>query len=121
MLRGEPVGPPRPLSQPKPDSIAYLLPTAGTTGRPKVVLFAIPWSWLRRGDVELAGPEASDRCLNVMPLFHSHGLLNGLIWPLSAGGSTVCPPKFKADAFFAWFEATRPSWFTAVPAIHRAS
>ena len=121
VLRGDPVGPPRILSQPKPDSIAYLLPTAGTTGRPKVVPVrhsmvmassSAMWSWL---DLKPA-----DRCLNVMPLFHSHGLLNGLIWPLSAGGSTVCPPKFNADAFFAWFEATRPSWFTAVPAIHRA-
>ncbi len=121
VLRGDPLGPPRPLSQPKPDSIAYLLPTAGTTGRPKVVPVRhsmvmasskAMWSWL---DLKPA-----DRCLNVMPLFHSHGLLNGLIWPLSAGGSTVCPPKFQADAFFAWFEATRPTWFTAVPTIHRA-
>ncbi|MCP8941013.1 AMP-binding protein [Alsobacter sp. SYSU M60028] len=120
-LRGEPVGPPREVAAPSPEDVAYLLPTAGTTGRPKVVpvrhSMVMASCRVMRDWLELS---PDDRCLDVMPLFHSHGILNGVIWPLSAGGSTVCPPKFDPRLFFDWFAATRPSWYTAVPAIHQA-
>jgi hypothetical protein len=63
---------------------------------------------------------AADRCLNLMPLFHIHGLVGGLLAPLAATGSAVCPANFRPGDFVNCLEATQPSWYTAVPAMHRA-
>ena len=61
-----------------------------------------------------------DRALNVMPLFHIHGLIAGLSAPLSRGGSVFCTPGFNALKFFAEMEEARPTWYTAVPTMHQA-
>ena len=63
---------------------------------------------------------ASDRGLNVMPLFHIHGLIAGLMAPLSRGGAVFCTPGFNALKFFAWTREARPTWYTAVPTMHQA-
>jgi oxalate---CoA ligase len=55
-----------------------------------------------------------------MPLFHIHGLIAGLLAPLSCGGSVYCTPGFNALKFFAWMEDTQPTWYTAVPTMHQA-
>jgi acyl-CoA synthetase (AMP-forming)/AMP-acid ligase II len=62
----------------------------------------------------------SDRCLNVMPLFHVHGLIGSVLSSLTAGGSIVCAPGFYAPRFFEWIEEFHPTWYTAVPTIHQA-
>ncbi len=62
---------------------------------------------------------ASDRGLNVMPLFHIHGLIAGLLAPLSAGGEVFCTPGFDALHFFRWMEEAHPTWYTAVPTMHQ--
>lgn len=38
---------------------------------------------------------SEDRTMLVMPLFHVHGLLCGLLAPLACGGSMVVPNKFS--------------------------
>ena len=63
---------------------------------------------------------ANDRALNVMPLFHIHGLIAGLCAPLSRGGSVFCTPGFNALKFFAEMEEAKPTWYTAVPTMHQA-
>jgi len=61
-----------------------------------------------------------DRCLNIMPLFHIHGLIAAVLSSLAAGGSTCCTPGFNALRFFAWLGEAKPSWYTAVPTMHQA-
>jgi acyl-coenzyme A synthetase/AMP-(fatty) acid ligase len=39
---------------------------------------------------------------------------------LAAGSSVVCTPGFDVTTFFGWLTEFRPTWYTAVPAIHRA-
>src|SRR5262249_55140299 len=63
---------------------------------------------------------ASDRCLNVMPLFHAHGLKGMVLPSLVAGASVVCTPRFTAPEFFAWMAEFHPTWYSAVPTIHQA-
>ncbi len=63
---------------------------------------------------------AADRCLNVMPLFHIHGLMAALLASLAAGGSVICSPGYRAEGFFDWLHALRPSWYTAVPTMHQS-
>ena len=63
---------------------------------------------------------ADDRALNVMPLFHIHGLIAGLSAPLSRGGAVFCTPGFNTLKFFAEMEEAKPTWYTAVPTMHQA-
>jgi len=51
----------------------------------------------------------ADRCLNIMPLFHIHGLVAGLLATMEAGGSVFCTPGFNALRFFGWLEENGPA------------
>ncbi len=101
--------------------VALVLHTSGTTARPKIVP-------LTHGNVTAsAGHIAAtlalspdDACLNVMPLFHIHGLIAATLTSLSAGGAVVCTPGFNALRFFGWLDAEKPTWYTAVPTMHQA-
>jgi acyl-CoA synthetase (AMP-forming)/AMP-acid ligase II len=55
----------------------------------------------------------------VMPLFHVHGLLAGLLAPLHSGGSVILPLKFSAGTFWQDFITYKANWYTAVPTIHQ--
>ena len=43
----------------------------------------------------------ADRCLNIMPLFHIHGLVAAMLASSRGGGSVFCTPGFNALKFFA--------------------
>jgi acyl-CoA synthetase (AMP-forming)/AMP-acid ligase II len=58
--------------------------------------------------------------LNIMPLFHIHGLIAAVLASLGAGASVSCTPGFNAFRFFAWLESERPTWITAVPTMLQA-
>ncbi len=104
-----------------PDDIALILHTSGTTSRPKIVPLSQRNVCASAGNVQrtLALGE-QDVGLNIMPLFHIHGLIAGLLAPLSAGGCVFCTPGFNALKFFAWMREARPTWYTAVPTMHQA-
>jgi amino acid adenylation domain-containing protein len=100
---------------------AFMLLTSGTTSRPKLVPLTHASVCLSAHNVGAAvALQAQDRLLSVLPLFHGHGLISGLVAALAAGSSVVCPPKFDAAAFFGWLKQCQPTWYTAVPPIHRA-
>ena len=123
-LRAESAGAAATAAQPgpaQPDDVALVLHTSGTTSRPKIV----PLSQRNvcasaRNIREFLALSAEDRGLNIMPLFHIHGLIAGVLAPLSAGGQVCCSPGFNALRFFAWMEEARPTWYTAVPTMHQA-
>ncbi|MDP1646646.1 MAG: acyl--CoA ligase [Rubrivivax sp.] len=105
----------------EPDDVSMVLHTSGTTSRPKIV----PLS--QRNLVASATHisrtlrfTAADRGLNIMPLFHIHGLIAGVLAPLSAGSFVFCTPGFNALKFFGWMDEAKPTWFTAVPTMHQA-
>jgi acyl-CoA synthetase (AMP-forming)/AMP-acid ligase II len=103
------------------DDIALILHTSGTTSRPKIVPLSQRNVCVSAGNVAASVRfTADDRGLNIMPLFHIHGLIAGLLAPFSAGGSVFCTPGFNALRFFAWMSEARPTWYTAVPTMHQA-
>ena len=103
------------------DDIALVLHTSGTTSRPKLVpLTQANLCASARNTCRSLGLNARDRCLNVMPLFHIHGLIGATLASLAAGASVVCTPGFDAGQFFAWLHEFRPTWYTAVPTMHQA-
>ena len=101
--------------------VALVLHTSGTTARPKLVPLTHANLLASARNIAASlnlGP--ADRCLNVMPLFHIHGLLAGLAAPLEAGGSVAVPPGFDAFSFFRWLQEASPTWYSAVPTMHQA-
>jgi acyl-CoA synthetase (AMP-forming)/AMP-acid ligase II len=108
------------LDSPGDDDIALVLHTSGTTSRPKIV--PLTHGNLCASARHIAGTlelTPADRCLNVMPLFHIHGLAAALLASLRAGASVVCTPGFVGASFFDWLAEFRPTWYTAVPTMHR--
>ena len=102
------------------DDIALLLHTSGTTSRPKLVpLRHRNLCASAKGICETLQLSASDSCLNIMPLFHIHGLAT-MLASLAAGGSVICTPGFYAPEFFGWLRRHRPTWYSAVPTMHQA-
>ncbi|MEQ9039164.1 MAG: acyl--CoA ligase [Silicimonas sp.] len=110
-----------PDGEPASDDIALILHTSGTTSRPKIVplLQSNVAASARhiRTSLELS---PADRCLNVMPLFHIHGLVAAVSASLASGASIWCAPGFDALRFFGWMSDARPTWYTAVPTMHQA-
>jgi acyl-CoA synthetase (AMP-forming)/AMP-acid ligase II/thioesterase domain-containing protein/acyl carrier protein len=103
------------------DETALVLHTSGTTSKPKTV--PLTQANLCNSAANIAGSFSltdNDRSLNVMPLYHVHGLVGALLSSLVAGGSVVCCPGFDATTFFDWMDAFHPTWYTAVPTIHQA-
>jgi acyl-CoA synthetase (AMP-forming)/AMP-acid ligase II len=101
--------------------VALVLHTSGTTSRPKRVPLTQANICLSAVNVaESLNLCAADRCLNIMPLFHIHGLIACVLAPLAAGGSVYCCPGFNALKFFGWLQASAATWYSAVPSMHQA-
>ena len=64
--------------------------------------------------------ERKDRCINIMPLFHIHGIVCSLLTPLFSGGSVFPSPGFNTLKFFLWLQEFSPTWYSAVPTMHQA-
>jgi acyl-CoA synthetase (AMP-forming)/AMP-acid ligase II len=104
------------------EDVALLMFTAGTTSASKVVPLT------HRNVVASVrgiscGYELSpqDATLIVMPLFHGHGLVAGLLATLASGGSAYLPSTGGFSAHLFWGDVVRlgVTWYTAVPTIHR--
>jgi acyl-CoA synthetase (AMP-forming)/AMP-acid ligase II len=104
-----------------PGAIALFLFTSGTTSRPKIVP-------LTHGNICSSALSAvaalrlsgADRCLNVLPLFHGHGLIATVMTSLAAGAGVVCTPGCNVSRFFGWLREFAPTWYSAVPTMHQA-
>lgn len=99
---------------------AMIVYTSGTTGRSKGVVtthaniaaqvgaMVSAWEWVER-----------DRILNVLPLHHVHGIINGLHAPLAVGAGCELLPAFNAEQTWARLASGDITVFTAVPTIYQ--
>jgi acyl-CoA synthetase (AMP-forming)/AMP-acid ligase II len=111
----------KPLAPAEPSAIALALHTSGTTSRPKMVPLSQANLFASAGHIaSTLQLTAQDRCLNIMPLFHIHGLIGVLLSSVRAGGSVVCSPGFDPSNFFDWLAQQKPSWISAVPTMYEA-
>jgi len=103
------------------DDVSMVLHTSGTTSRPKIVPLSQRNLAASASNIRNTLQFAANDCgLNIMPLFHIHGLIAGVLAPLAAGSQVFCTPGFNALKFFAWMDEAKPSWYTAVPTMHQA-
>jgi acyl-CoA synthetase (AMP-forming)/AMP-acid ligase II len=114
-------GPEGDANTPAPGSgdTALILHTSGTTARAKMV--PLTHGNLLRSAENIArtlhlGP--GDRCLNVMPMFHIHGLVACLLAPLVSGGQIIVAGSQDAGTFFRLLRVTGATWYSAVPTRH---
>mmetsp|Transcript_20492 Transcript_20492/g.44810 ORF Transcript_20492/g.44810 Transcript_20492/m.44810 type:complete len:550 (-) Transcript_20492:28-1677(-) len=107
---------------PRPDDLALFFHTSGTTGRPKAVPLTHSNIVASLSNIiatyELGG---ADRSYLVMPLFHVHGLMAGLLSPLAAGSAVILPKEGKFSAHVFWPDCVTygATFYTAVPTIHQ--
>lgn len=101
--------------EPRP---AILVQTSGSTGPGKLVpLTSEALSYAAAQVASTLELSPADRCLNPMPLHHTHGLVGAVLSSLAAQASVICLPRYSdlglIDAF-----GQRPTWYTAVLGIH---
>jgi acyl-CoA synthetase (AMP-forming)/AMP-acid ligase II len=104
----------------RPDQVALLAYTSGTTGRPKgvplthrqltVSIRAAMAAWRWRAD---------DVLVHALPLYHQHGL-GGVHAALIAGGTVHIRSKFSAESLVQAAASTGASVLFAVPTIYQA-
>lgn len=118
--RGVPVGEvERRASSVRPDDLADILFTSGTTGDPKGAMTShganvvVNTAW---GD--MVGLRMGDRYLLVNPLFHSFGYRAGLLAALVAGATLVPMPVFDPAEALRLIEAERVTVFPGAPAVY---
>jgi acyl-CoA synthetase (AMP-forming)/AMP-acid ligase II/thioesterase domain-containing protein/acyl carrier protein len=114
-----PTGLPRKVSLPtRPDNLALLLTTSGTTSHSKVVPITHGQLATKVGRMARAFElTPADRCLNLMPFFHAHALHTlGTIF--HSGGSLITLTDFSVESFFRLLETAAPTWYTAGYTFH---
>ena len=120
------------------EDLCLVLHTSGTTNKPKIVplshanvssgslciastlqlVGSRSSAAAEGGDVAEDGERVPDVNLNVMPLFHIHGLSINVLATLFSGATVIASPGFDPDAFFTWAEQCGPTWYSAVPTMH---
>lgn len=109
----------KPLPLVSADDPALMIYTSGTTGKPKgallthvnltvnVVNIVHCWRWTRH-----------DRYLSGLPLFHLHGLGNGLHGILATGCTAFILQRFKADIALDLMKREKCTLFFGVPTMY---
>lgn len=101
------------------DAPAAIVYTSGTTGRSKGAVLS--HNNCLANTVNLIACwriTASDRYLAVLPLFHVHGLGNGLMTWLASGCRMRLVERFDAQRAADWFLTFQPTLFFGVPTIY---
>jgi acyl-CoA synthetase (AMP-forming)/AMP-acid ligase II/acyl carrier protein len=105
----------------QPDDVALVLHTSGTTSRPKLVPLTQANLCQSAQNIQAALKLSQDDCcLNVMPLFHIHGLIGVLLSSITIGAGVFCTPGFAESNFFEWLQECKPTWYSAVPTMHQS-
>jgi malonyl-CoA/methylmalonyl-CoA synthetase len=101
------------------DEPAAIVYTSGTTGRSKgAVLSHNNFAANATSLVSCWRITSDDRYLAVLPLFHVHGLGNGVCSWLLSGCRMRLAERFEAERAEALFDAFRPTLFFGVPTIY---
>jgi len=107
-----------PGSAARPDDIAVMIPTSGTTGRSKLVMQThrayvmagegFPY-WLELGE--------SDRLMTSLPLFHINAPSYSVMGSVAAGAGLILLPRFSGSRFIEWSRRYGATEFNAIGAM----
>ena len=98
---------------------AMILYTSGTTSKPKgAVLTHQNITSQIKTLIEAWGWSAEDHILHVLPLHHTHGIVNALLCALWIGATCEMLPKFDAQIVWDKFMEGNATLFMAVPTVY---
>jgi carnitine-CoA ligase len=84
----------------RPDDVAVLIPTSGTTGRSKLVMQTQrAYAMAGAGFPYWMGITSDDRLMTALPLFHINAPAYSVLGSLAAGAGLVLLPRFSATGF----------------------
>jgi long-chain acyl-CoA synthetase len=113
--------PPRPAGPARPDDLASLIFTSGTTGKPKGVMLShknFTALVSRLAGVFDMGP--GDGMLSLLPLHHTFEFSCGLLTPLSRGAEITYLDEITPESLSAALESGHVSLLIGVPAVWQA-
>lgn len=112
---GEPASGMGPVSR-RPEDLALLFYTSGTTGKPKGVM-------ITHGNLTFSGPNVAqsyglrenDVTIAALPLVHVFANASPVFGSLSSGGTVVVMERFQTEAVFQAIEKHKVTWYPGVP------
>lgn len=107
----------------KPDDLAVLQYTGGTTGRPKGAMLTHANLTANSMQMRLHNFEERDRqerTTAVLPMFHVFALTTVLNYSIDIAGEIVLLPRFEMDQFLASVKRKPPTQFFGVPTLYIA-
>ena len=108
-------------SLPDENDEALVLHTSGTTSRPKIVPLTNKNIFSSAENISKSlNLSKNDHCLNIMPLFHIHGLIAILASSMKAGASVCASNGFNAIKFLDMAKSEKITWYSGVPTMHQA-
>ena len=108
-------------SLPNENDEALVLHTSGTTSRPKIVPLSNNNIYSSSENISKSlDLTDKDHCLNIMPLFHIHGLIAVLATSMKVGASVCTSSGFNALKFLDLAKSEKITWYSGVPTMHQA-
>src|SRR5215475_3716027 len=89
-----------PVAKVRPDDLAVLIPTSGTTGRSKLVMQThLAYALAAEGFPFWMELTAADRLMTSLPLFHINAPIYSVLGSLACGAGLVLVARFSASGF----------------------
>ena len=114
-------GPPVELPPPpRPEDVALLQYTGGTTGVPKAAMLTHANLMANVDQINAWLPMVKygrERLVGLLPFSHSFGLTACLNWPMSRAATIIVLPRFEMDGFLAALKKYRPTMLPGVPTL----
>lgn len=104
----------------RPDDLALLQYTGGTTGVAKGVMLTHGNILANVMQISAWFPElrrGQERLIAILPYFHVFGMTVTMNWALFTGSTIIAVPKFQVDEFLKLLHKSRPTIFPGVPTI----
>ena len=106
---------------PEENDEGLVLHTSGTTSRPKIVPLTNKNIYSSAENISKSlNLSEVDHCLNIMPLFHIHGLIAILAASIKSGASVCASNGFNALKFLELAKSEKITWYSGVPTMHQA-
>lgn len=107
----------------KPEDVAVLQYTGGTTGTPKGAMLSHANIFINTSQVRMWGqrpPEVVDRVVGVLPLFHVFAMTTVMTFGVASGMELILMPKFELRRILKLIGTLRPTVMPGVPTLFQA-
>ncbi|MFN2490909.1 MAG: AMP-binding protein [Actinomycetota bacterium] len=102
----------------RPDDVAVMIPTSGTTGRSKLVMQTQrAYALAGEGFPFWLGLTEEDRLMTSLPLFHINAPAYSVLGSVAAGAELVLLPRFSGSRFIDWSRRYGATQFNAIGAM----